>query len=155
MEHCIATAVVLAELGLSEEIIAAGLLHDVLSDTRMTSCQLEEYMPSSVVALVEKVTRLSEISQLYRDNTHTLEAEKLLDMLTTMSDVGALLIKLADRLHNMRTVNALPRCKQVSLSFSMKGSAQLRCGSCGVRSSEYALIFLSSGIPYLQLAWEL
>jgi (p)ppGpp synthase/HD superfamily hydrolase len=114
MEHCIATAVVLAELGLSEEIIAAGLLHDVLSDTRMTSCQLEEYMPSSVVALVEKVTRLSEISQLFRDNTHTLEAEKLLDMLTTMSDVGALLIKLADRLHNMRTISALPRCKQVS-----------------------------------------
>jgi len=116
MEHCIATAVVLAELGLSDEIIAAGLLHDVLSDTRMTSCQIEEYMPSSVVALVEKVTRLSEISQLYRDNTHTLEAEKLLDMLTTMSDVGALLIKLADRLHNMRTVNALPRCKQVRMA---------------------------------------
>jgi hypothetical protein len=52
LSHCLATAVVLAELGLPEETVAAGLLHDVLSDTGMTACQLEEYVPRSCVELV-------------------------------------------------------------------------------------------------------
>ncbi|KAI8473441.1 MAG: hypothetical protein J3K34DRAFT_499765 [Monoraphidium minutum] len=116
ISHCLETAVILADLGLPVETVAAGLLHDVLADTRVTAWQLEEYMPRSCVELVEKVTRLSEISQLYRDNAHSLEAASILDMLTTMSDVSALLIKLADRLHNMRTIGALPRCKQVRMA---------------------------------------
>ncbi|GBF97320.1 GTP diphosphokinase, chloroplastic-like [Raphidocelis subcapitata] len=116
ISHCLATAVILAELGLPEETVAAGLLHDVLSDTRVTAVQLEEHVPRSCVELVEKVTRISELSQLYRDNAHSLEAGSILDMLTSMSDVGALLIKLADRLHNMRTIGALPRCKQVRVA---------------------------------------
>jgi GTP pyrophosphokinase len=116
LAHCLATAVILAELGLPEETVAAGLLHDVLSDTSVTPVQLEEYVPRSCVELVEKVTRLSELSQLYRDNTHTVEAAAMLDMLTSMSDVSALLVKLADRLHNMRTIGALARCKQVRMA---------------------------------------
>ncbi|GBF96346.1 GTP diphosphokinase, chloroplastic-like [Raphidocelis subcapitata] len=116
ISHCLATAVILAELGLPEETVAAGLLHDVLSDTRVTAVQLEEHVPRSCVEMVEKVTRISELSQLYRDNAHSLEAGSILDMLTSMSDVGALLIKLADRLHNMRTIGALPRCKQVRVA---------------------------------------
>jgi GTP pyrophosphokinase len=169
LAHCLATAQILAELGLPEETVAAGLLHDALRGTRLTACQLEEHVPRSCVELVsagtpagagagvahapegaaaasrgsraarrlpaplkpapltlpgplpptpqvEKVTRLSELSQLYRDNTHSLEAAAMLDMLTSMSDVSALLIKLADRLHNMRTIGALARCKQVRMA---------------------------------------
>ncbi|KIY96583.1 GTP pyrophosphokinase, partial [Monoraphidium neglectum] len=116
ISHCLATAAILAELGLPEETVAAGLLHDVLSDTRVTAWQLEEHVPRSCVELVEKVTRLSEVSQLYRDNAHSLEAASILHMLTSMSDVSALLVKLADRLHNMRTVGALSRCKQVRMA---------------------------------------
>lgn len=52
ISHCLETAVILAELGLPEETIAAGLLHDVLCDTRTTACQLEEYVPRSCVELV-------------------------------------------------------------------------------------------------------
>lgn len=117
LSHAAATAEVLAQLGLPDTIVAAGLLHDVLCDTPMTACQLEEYLPREVVALVEKVGRISSISQVYRDNTHTLEAEALLDMLTSMADVSALLIKLADRLDSMRSLGALPRCKQVGRVF--------------------------------------
>jgi hypothetical protein len=161
LDHCLATAAILADLGLPEETVAAGLLHDVLCDTATTACQLEEYVPRSCVEMVgwfrgacervvllllvvvlhplavshpcpsphsltpplpsppinqtqvQKVARLSELSQLYRDNTHSVEAAAILDMLTSMLDVGALLIKLADRLHNMRTIGALARCKQV------------------------------------------
>lgn len=114
LAHCCATALILAELGLPEDAVAAGLLHDVLCDTPMQQWQLEQVLPASVVSLVSKVSQLNQLSQAYRDNTHSLEAEAMLDMLTGMDDVTALLIKLADRLHNMRTIGALPRCKQVS-----------------------------------------
>ncbi|KAF6252305.1 hypothetical protein COO60DRAFT_1628598 [Scenedesmus sp. NREL 46B-D3] len=104
------------ELGLPEEAVAAGLLHDVLCDTTTQQWQLEQVLPASIVSLVSKVSQLNQLSQMYRDNTHTLEAEAMLDMLTGMDDVTALLIKLADRLHNMRTISALPRCKQVRMA---------------------------------------
>jgi hypothetical protein len=55
LSHAAATAEVLAQLGLPDTIVAAGLLHDVLCDTSMTACQLEEYLPREVVTLVEKV----------------------------------------------------------------------------------------------------
>jgi hypothetical protein len=93
--------------------VAAALLADVISDTAVTAVQLEEHVPHAVVQTVLRVTHLSELSQTYRDNAHSLAAPAMLDMLTSMSDVGAMLIKLAGRLHNMRTIEALPRCKQV------------------------------------------
>lgn len=113
LSHCTATALILAELGLSEEVVAAGLLHDVLCDTSMQAWQLSQVLPDSIVSLVAKVHQLNQLSQAYRDNTHSLEAVAMLDMLTGMDDVSALLIKLADRLHNMRTIGSLARCKQV------------------------------------------
>lgn len=113
LSHCTATALILAELGLPEEVVAAGLLHDVLCDSSMQAWQLAQVLPDSIVSLVTKVHQLNQLSQAYRDNTHTLEAEAMLDMLTGMDDVTALFIKLADRLHNMRTIGSLPRCKQV------------------------------------------
>lgn len=116
LAHLLATARILAELGLPEEVVAAGLLHDVLCDTTTTAAQLSAVLPSSVVGLVSRVSQLNQLSQSYRDNTHSLEAEAMLDMLTGMDDVSALLIKLADRLHNMRTVGALSRCKQVRMA---------------------------------------
>jgi hypothetical protein len=57
ISHCLATAEILAELGLPEEAVAAGLLHDVLSDTRVTAWQLEEHVPRSCVELVRRVLR--------------------------------------------------------------------------------------------------
>jgi HD domain/Region found in RelA / SpoT proteins len=116
LEHCIATAVILAELGLPAHVVAAGLLHDVLCDTDTQLWQLADTVPPHVAALVGRVAQLNRLSQAYRDNTHSLQAEAMLDMLTSMDDVSALLIKLADRLHNMRTISSLPRCKQVRVA---------------------------------------
>lgn len=82
LTHLVATARILAELGLPEEVVAAGLLHDVLCDTPVTAAQLSAVLPTSVVSLVSRVSQLNQLSQNYRDNTHSLEAEAMLDMLT-------------------------------------------------------------------------
>lgn len=82
LAHLVATARILAELGLPEEVVAAGLLHDVLCDTPTTASQLAAVLPNSVVSLVSRVSQLNQLSQNYRDNTHSLEAEAMLDMLT-------------------------------------------------------------------------
>lgn len=82
LSHLVATACILAELGLPEEVVAAGLLHDVLCDTATTAAQLSAVLPASVVGLVSRVSQLNQLSQNYRDNTHSLEAEAMLDMLT-------------------------------------------------------------------------
>jgi GTP pyrophosphokinase len=82
LTHLVATARILAELGLPEEVVAAGLLHDVLCDTPTIASQLSAVLPNSVVGLVTRVSQLNQLSQNYRDNTHSLEAEAMLDMLT-------------------------------------------------------------------------
>ncbi len=108
---------ILADLGCPAEVVASGLLHDVLRHSPMTIYQLEEFMPGSVVQLVQKVTELSDWSQKYRDNQHLLlQPSSIVDMITDTTDVEAVLIKLAHRLQDLRTIDALPRCKQVRMA---------------------------------------
>lgn len=77
LSHCVMTALQLAELGLDAETVAAGLLHEALRYNNAASfrSQMEEFMPSAVVQLVERVTTISEISQLYRNNPDALGEE--------------------------------------------------------------------------------
>ena len=112
--HCVETAKTLAELGLTPDVVAAGLLHDVLDDTRMTEPQLHSHFASSIVDMVCKVSRMSTICQLNRDQQaeRPLDRAKLADTLMCMADPRCVLIKLADRLHNMRTLAALPEQKR-------------------------------------------
>ncbi|QDZ25069.1 GTP diphosphokinase [Chloropicon primus] len=120
LSHVVDTAEILAKLGLDEQTVAAGLLHDVLDDTMMTEQQLREYIPSEVVDMVVGVSRLSQMSQINRDlgfGSTTQQAadnnsDRFKNMLLSMADVRVVLIKLADRLHNMRTLNALTPDKQ-------------------------------------------
>jgi GTP pyrophosphokinase len=108
--HPIASAQILAELGLDPSAITAALLHDVPEDTEYSLTDIEEGFGTEVVHLVDGVTKLSKFS------THSHEqqqAENIRKMLLAMAeDIRVVLIKLADRLHNMRTLYALPSEKQ-------------------------------------------
>jgi len=118
LSHVVETAEILARLGLDEQTVAAGLLHDILDDTMMTEQQLREYIPSEVVDMVVGVSRMSQVSQINRDLGFGAETQQqnqgdnFKNMLLSMADVRVVLIKLADRLHNMRTLNALAPEKQ-------------------------------------------
>ena len=108
--HPIAAALTLAELGLDTSAIAAALLHDVPEDTEYGLSDIEERFGPEVAQLVDGVTKLSRFS------THSHEerqAENIRKMLLAMAqDIRVVLIKLADRLHNMRTLGGLPLEKQ-------------------------------------------
>ena len=115
MQHLEETAIILATLGLDANTVAAALLHDSLDDSTMTLNLLREHLPSDVVDLVRDVSKVSTISQLFREegNMQTESSnEQLRTMLLAMGDVRVVLIKLADRLHNMRTLMALPPAKR-------------------------------------------
>ncbi|KAL3375703.1 hypothetical protein AABB24_006926 [Solanum stoloniferum] len=115
LQHCVETAVLLATIGANSTVVAAGLLHDTLDDTFMTYDYIFRTLGAGVADLVEGVSKLSQLSKLARDfdtASKTVEADRLHTMFLAMTDARAVLIKLADRLHNMTTLDALPSTKQ-------------------------------------------
>jgi len=101
--HPMAVARILAELGMDDMTIVAGLLHDVVEDTEYSLQQVEKDFGQEVALLVDGVTKLGSI--VY-ENKEVKQAENLRKMFLAMSkDIRVLIIKLADRLHNMRTIN--------------------------------------------------
>ncbi len=112
--HPVAVADLLRELGASASVIAAGFLHDVVEDTDITPKQLEGYFGSEVRYLVEGVTKLGGI---HFNNRTEAQAENLRKMFLAMaSDIRVVLVKLADRLHNMRTISYLSKEKQTRIA---------------------------------------
>jgi guanosine-3',5'-bis(diphosphate) 3'-pyrophosphohydrolase len=106
--HPLAVATILAELGMNTETICAALLHDTVEDTPYTLTELRGEFGEDVAALVDGVTKLDKVK--YGESA---EAETVRKMVVAMSrDIRVLVIKLADRLHNMRTLRYLPRDKQ-------------------------------------------
>src|SRR5208282_5949880 len=106
--HPLAVATILAELGMNTETICAALLHDTVEDTPYTLTELRGEFGEDVSALVDGVTKLDKVK--YGESA---EAETVRKMVVAMSrDIRVLVIKLADRLHNMRTLRYLPRPKQ-------------------------------------------
>ena len=112
--HAVKVGQILASLGLDPVICAAGLLHDVLEDTDITNAELAKEFGEEVANLVEGVTKLSNLH--YKGEAPSREdkqAQNLRKMLVaTAKDMRVILIKLADRLHNMRTIEFLPPDKQ-------------------------------------------
>jgi GTP pyrophosphokinase len=104
--HAVAVAKILAEMGQDEPTLCAALLHDVVEDTATTLREISEKFGEEVAFLVEGVTKLPEGA--YK-SPQRAQAENLRRMLVSVAqDVRIILIKLADRLHNMRTVSSLP-----------------------------------------------
>ncbi len=111
--HPLATARILADLYMDEDTIVAGLLHDVPEDTQVTLDVLNEQFGEDVTQLVDGVTKLSKL----RYGKEQVEAESLRKMFLAMAeDIRVVLIKLADRLHNMRTLSALRHEKQTKIA---------------------------------------
>jgi GTP pyrophosphokinase len=110
IHHPLAVARIIADVGLDDVTIAAALLHDAVEDTGVTLEEVEAKFGAEVAAIVDGVTKLDRIQF---DSKEAQQAATMRKMLVAMArDVRVLIIKLADRLHNMRTLGALPDAKQ-------------------------------------------
>jgi GTP pyrophosphokinase len=113
--HPIAVAKTVAyEIGLGAASIAAALLHDVVEDTPYTIADIEQLFGESIAKVVSGLTK---ISRLNKEHDVSIQAENFRKMLLTLNDdVRVILIKIADRLHNMQTMDSMPNYKQVKIA---------------------------------------
>ncbi len=110
INHPLAVAMIVADLGLDEISLAAALLHDAVEDTEITLADVEAHFGAEVAQIVDGVTKLERIQF---DSKEAQQAATMRKMLVAMArDLRVLIIKLADRLHNMRTIAAMPSDKQ-------------------------------------------
>ncbi|MBO4652814.1 MAG: bifunctional (p)ppGpp synthetase/guanosine-3',5'-bis(diphosphate) 3'-pyrophosphohydrolase [Lachnospiraceae bacterium] len=113
--HPLSVAIILAELEMDKETIVAGLLHDVVEDTTITEAELTRLFGSEVTLLVDGVTKLTQLN--YSQDKIEVQAENLRKMFIAMAkDIRVIVIKLADRLHNQRTMQYQSPEKQIEKS---------------------------------------
>src|SRR5580700_4505655 len=112
--HPLEVALVLSEMKLDSTAIAAGLLHDAVEDTPVTTEDITAKFGEQVAHIVEGVTKIDKIQFANREDRQAENVRKML--LAMVSDVRVVLIKLADRLHNMRTLEHLPPEKQLMVA---------------------------------------
>lgn len=112
--HPVAVAEILADMHMDAQGIAAAILHDVIEDTPAAKDQIEAEFDADVAALVDGVTKLDQVQFKSRVEAQAESFRKML--LAMVEDIRVILVKLADRLHNMRTLEALPRDKQARIA---------------------------------------
>ncbi len=118
VEHCLEVAFILAEQHMDSTTIAAGLIHDVVEDTPATIEDVRENFGDEIAELVDGVTKLGSVRYASREEQ---QAEYFRKMLLTMArDIRVILIKLADRLHNMRTLEHLPPEKRRRIALETR-----------------------------------
>jgi (p)ppGpp synthase/HD superfamily hydrolase len=116
IQHSLHTALNIARLGLGSKTIAAGLLHDVPEDTAVTLKEVEGAFGSEIAFLVDGVTKVGKIR--LREEKEEIYLENMRKMFLAMAaDIRVVIIKLADRLHNMETLDALPEEKRQRIAM--------------------------------------
>jgi guanosine-3',5'-bis(diphosphate) 3'-pyrophosphohydrolase len=142
LEHPLNTAMTLAEFHLDAETLAAALLHDVPEDCGVPLAEIEANFGPQVGKLVDGVTKLNKLTSRARtrETTSKAQAENLRKMLlATAEDLRVVLIKLADRLHNMRTLGALPPEKRRSIAQETLEIYAPLAHRLGVRETKWQL----------------
>ena len=135
--HPVAVAKILAGFGMDNETVIAGLLHDAVEDTSYTREQLVEDFDERIALLVEGVTKLGNISY---DSTEKAQAENFRKMFLAMSkDIRVLIVKLADRLHNMRTLEYMPTNKRYTKAMETLEIYAPLAGRLGIFSIKFEL----------------
>ena len=115
--HPLEVAGILAQLRLDEQTIVTGLLHDTIEDTLATPAEIQELFGEEVLALVDGVTKLSQFTPGATVSAEDKQAENFRKMIVAMSkDIRVILVKLADRTHNMRTMDAMAPEKQARIA---------------------------------------
>ena len=157
--HPLCVSIILADLEMDKETIAAGLLHDVVEDTIYTKEQVEEQFGADVALLVDGVTKLQglELSNDYTKKTPNqmeMQAQNLRKMFLAMAkDIRVILIKLADRLHNMRTLKHMPpekqqRIAQETLDIYSPIAGRLGISKIKIELDDLSLKYLEPDIYY-------
>ena len=139
--HPVAVAKILAGFGMDNETVIAGLLHDSVEDTEYTREQLVQDFDEKIADLVEGVTKLGNISY---DSSEAAQAENFRKMFLAMSkDIRVLIVKLADRLHNMRTLEYMPTNKRITKAMETLEIYAPLAGRLGIFSIKFELEDLS------------
>ena len=124
LEHCLEVAFILAEQHLDSATIAAGLLHDVVEDTDVTIDRIREVFGEEIAELVDGVTKIGELKFKSLEEEQTEYFRKML--LSMAKDIRVIIIKLADRLHNMRTLDSLDNKKQLRIARETRVSIRVK-----------------------------
>ena len=141
ISHPLGVAAILADLHLDLPSIATGLLHDTVEDTHATLADIEREFGKSIAELVDGVTKISKMN--FR-HTHEKQGENIRKMIVAMGkDVRVILVKLADRLHNMRSLNHMPPEKQARIAQETLDIYSPLAGRLGIMSLKIELEDLS------------
>ncbi|MGB1287767.1 MAG: RelA/SpoT family protein, partial [Aggregatilineales bacterium] len=155
--HCLAVAGILADIQMDGETIAAGLLHDVVEDTGITCADLRPEFGEAVTKMVDGVTKLTKLKPATGQESDTNRRSSVVDkeneyfrkmFLSMGNDVRVVIVKLADRLHNMRTLGHMPEKKQVRISQETSDIFAPLAGRLGIWQFKWELEDLS--FRYLQ-----
>ena len=146
MEHCLAVAHILAEWHMDSATIAAGLLHDVIEDTEVGIDNLTKEFGSEISQLVNGATKISLIKFKSREERQVDFFRKML--LSMARDIRVILIKLADRVHNMQTLDSLPRERQLRIAQETRDIYAPLANRFGIAKARIVLEDLS--LKYLE-----